>query len=389
MKHTKNVEVCYTMNHPQTSQWIPTWAQAHTDIHRLTTSCTDCTARISIVNDISGTELRLRMSNCYGSKSITVVQTALQIGTGAPKILLFRGEEKFTLDAGEECYSDPIAADLHAGDCLTISIALSGNGLSGNSPNETLWHSKKGNYATRTQFPLAPRTINSFFFNLPAVLPVLESVEIRTTQRPRVIACIGNSITQQGQWTNPLREMLRAHNMDTVILNKGIGGNRLLRDAGTTMGMYGQSAVNRFAHDGLEEPGVTDIIIEQGTNDLAMAKDSAELAQCNAEKLSGALVSLAEQAKAHGIRVYVATVTPRGGTKGWTAEREQERQKLNAWIRSCNRFDGVLDYDAVTRDSQDPQVFAACCDSGDHLHPGPMGGRLMAWEAYRVLINRF
>lgn len=377
------------MSHSQTSQWIPTWAQAHTDIHRITTNYTDCTTRISIVNDISGTELRLRMSNRCGKKSITVAQTALLIGTGVPKIVLFRGNEKLTLAAGEECYSDPVSAELSVGDCLTISIALNGNGLSGNSPNETLWHSQKGNYATQTQFPLASRNFNSLLFDLPAVLPVLESVEIRTEQRPRVIACIGNSITQQGQWTNPLREMLRVHNMDTIILNKGIGGNRLLRDAGARLGMYGQSAMNRFAHDGLEEPGITDIIIEQGTNDLAMAKDASELAQCNAEKLSDALVFLANQAKSRGIRVYVATVTPRGGTKKWTAEREQERQKVNRWLRNCNQFDGVLDYDAVTRDSKDPQLLAACCDSGDHLHPGPIGGRLMAREAYRVLTNRF
>jgi lysophospholipase L1-like esterase len=41
-------------------------------------------------------------------------------------------------------------------------------------------------------------------------------------------------------------------------------------------------------------------------------------------------------------------------------------------------FDGVIDFDAVTRDPQQPGRMLAAYDSGDHLHPGDAGYQAMA-----------
>ncbi|MBQ8834434.1 MAG: hypothetical protein IJ001_05865 [Oscillospiraceae bacterium] len=46
---------------------------------------------------------------------------------------------------------------------------------------------------------------------------------------------------------------------------------------------------------------------------------------------------------------------------------------------------GILDFDAVTRDRVDPSVYDEPRNSGDHLHPGTIGGGRMAKEAFRVL----
>jgi lysophospholipase L1-like esterase len=46
---------------------------------------------------------------------------------------------------------------------------------------------------------------------------------------------------------------------------------------------------------------------------------------------------------------------------------------VNEWIRTSGVFDGVIDFDQVTRDPAKPAVFAADVDSGDHLHPGDAG----------------
>ena len=58
-------------------------------------------------------------------------------------------------------------------------------------------------------------------------------------------------------------------------------------------------------------------------------------------------------------------------------EAEKDRQRVNAWIRTSGRFDGVIDFDAVTRDPEWPTRLLSKVDSGDHLHPSPAGYRIM------------
>ena len=97
------------------------------------------------------------------------------------------------------------------------------------------------------------------------------------------------------------------------------------------------------------------------------------------------LLELNRQAKAVGLKTYIATLTPRGASAGYKDWHEVERLALNEMIRESTAFDGILDFDVVTRDVDNPELFDEPCDSGDHLHPGSVGGRRMAMEAYKVL----
>lgn len=367
-------------------QWITVWGQAHADIGRICGS-KNHTVRLSTICDLNGSQIRLRMSNRDGKKSMQIAEVTMHIDEQPFHRVTFYGEKGLHLLPLEEHYSDPVSLPVVAGCEITISIAFQGGLSSGNQPNELIWHSKKGNYVSQHQIPLAGKSFNERFFGVAPVMPALSSIEVYTEENPDVVVCIGNSITQQGQWTNPLREMLRRENRKIIIINKGIGGNRLLSGAMPMMEMYGRSGVERFQRDVLGEPGVTAVIFELGTNDLAMAKDRTELEEAGADKQITAFIALAEKAKAAGLKTFIATITPRNGTGGWTAERERERAKLNTWIRENSVFDGVLDYDAVTRDPLHPDQFAVSSDSGDHLHPGPLGGQRMARTAYHVLIN--
>ncbi|MEJ0004204.1 MAG: SGNH/GDSL hydrolase family protein [Pararobbsia sp.] len=61
-----------------------------------------------------------------------------------------------------------------------------------------------------------------------------------------------------------------------------------------------------------------------------------------------------------------------------TPAGEAERLKVNEWIRTAHAFDGVIDFDAATRDPSDPARMKAQFDSGDHLHPSDAGYEAMA-----------
>jgi lysophospholipase L1-like esterase len=68
-------------------------------------------------------------------------------------------------------------------------------------------------------------------------------------------------------------------------------------------------------------------------------------------------------------------------------EKEAKRQAVNQWIRSSGAFDGVIDFDAATRDSSDPKHIRADYDSGDHLHPQDTGYKAMADSIDLVLLG--
>src|SRR5208337_5677616 len=53
-------------------------------------------------------------------------------------------------------------------------------------------------------------------------------------------------------------------------------------------------------------------------------------------------------------------------------------QAVNQWIRSSGAFDGVIDFDAATRDPNRPAHILAAFDPGDHLHPQDDGYKAMA-----------
>jgi lysophospholipase L1-like esterase len=80
----------------------------------------------------------------------------------------------------------------------------------------------------------------------------------------------------------------------------------------------------------------------------------------------------------HGIKVLLATILPYKGAGYWSAWGEEQRAKVNAWIRSQKEADGVVDFDAAVRNPADPQAFAPAYDSGDHLHPNDVGFTAMA-----------
>jgi lysophospholipase L1-like esterase len=65
---------------------------------------------------------------------------------------------------------------------------------------------------------------------------------------------------------------------------------------------------------------------------------------------------------------------------------------LSPWtssgIRTSGAFDGVIDFDAATRDPADPLRMLPAYDSGDHLHPKDAGYRAMAESIDLTLFRR-
>jgi lysophospholipase L1-like esterase len=152
------------------------------------------------------------------------------------------------------------------------------------------------------------------------------------------------------------------------VLNAGISGNQVLGDGA------GVSALARFDRDVLMQTGLTHVIIMEGINDVGLAR--ANPAPSAADLIAGHK-QLIERARARGLKVYGATLTPFEGAAYWTTEGEAKRRSLNQWIRTSGAYDAVIDFDQVTRDPAAPTRFLPAYDSGDHLHPGDAGYKAM------------
>jgi len=194
------------------------------------------------------------------------------------------------------------------------------------------------------------------------------------------IVAFGDSITDgarstpdtNNRWPNHLARRLVAASMAFGVVNAGIGGNRVLSDG---VFQQGVNALARFDHDALTVTGVSHIIILEGINDIGSARENATP---TAEDIIAGHRQLIERAHSRGLKVHGATLTPFEGANYFTQVGEMKRQAVNRWIRTSRAYDGVIDFDAATRDPGQAGRFLPQYDSGDHLHPNDAGYRAMA-----------
>jgi lysophospholipase L1-like esterase len=92
-----------------------------------------------------------------------------------------------------------------------------------------------------------------------------------------------------------------------------------------------------------------------------------------AEDLIAAYQQMIVRAHSGGLRIIGATLTPFEGAAYYTEVGEAKRSAVNKWIRTSKAYDGVVDFDAVVRDPDNPKRFRLEYDRGDHLHPSDAG----------------
>jgi lysophospholipase L1-like esterase len=120
------------------------------------------------------------------------------------------------------------------------------------------------------------------------------------------------------------------------------------------------------------------LIILEGINDISLhgQRDSAD--PLTSDDLIAAYQQMIARARAFGIHVVGATITPQEGTRLGTPHADEVRNAVNQWIRTGGAFDAVADLDAAVRDSDHPSRLKAEFDSGDHIHINDAGNQAMA-----------
>ena len=346
---------------------------------------------------VDGQVLRLRLSNEFGDGPLQIAgvrvawraaRNGAAVRAGGDRPVLFGGRPGARVAAGRSRQSDPVRLPLRPrtadGELADLAVSLY---LRQRSPRAS-WHlvgsrigyrSPPGDHSRAVDFPVAAHDRSVFF---------LAAVEAQVLAGGQAWVAFGDSITDgnghtpdaAGSWPAQWGAAWarRTHGGAPVaVLNAGVSGNRLLAE------LQGLTGTSRFERDVLALPGVTGVVLLIGINDLSTTR-TPEAALEMAERLIAGHTELMRRARARGLRVVGATLTPVGGSGYGRPEVEAGRQHLNRWIRESARFDAVVDFDAAVREPADPTVFRRGW-SNDGLHPNDAGYRAMADAVVQAL----
>jgi lysophospholipase L1-like esterase len=382
-----------------TGAWIGTWSASPQPVWEpdffapvgIPRSLRNQTIRQIARVSLGGNQVRVELSNEYGDQPLVIgaahvalagEQGAIEPASDRP--LTFGGSPSVTVPPGAPILSDPVDLTVAPLDSLAVSLFLpevTAATTWHNDARQTAYLSGEGNHAAETSF--APtQTFPSRIF--------LSGIMVDAAPDARAVVMFGDSITDgdgstldaNHRWPDILAERLNKAGAKVAVLNEGISGARVLRDR------MGDNALSRFDRDVLSHPRADTVVLMMGINDIGwpdtILVPKGEAAP-GAEDIITGYEQLIARAHANGLRIVGATLTPfentfaGGPLFGYHTEaKEEKRQAVNEWIRTSGAFDGVIDFDAITRDPANPKHIRAAYDKGDHLHPNDAGYRAMA-----------
>ena len=338
------------------------------------------TVRQVVRLEVGGNHLRVRLTNELGLTPVKIgaVHVALSSPNGVTEpetdhLLTFNGRQDAEIPVGQALVSDPVEMTVAAFNDLAISVYYPGR-LAPSGHLLTVRVSAKGDHGAEDLWP------GSTMGRGPAVV---SGIEAQAPETHHVLVAFGDSITEGAgatpgtnqDWPELFARRLASHGWakDWVVINSGIGGNRLLQEGS------GPKAPDRFDRDVLQLSGVSAIVLLEGINDIGWAfdpdGDSGPITAADIEAVDQQLIA---RAHARGIKVYGGTLEPYEGAKYFHPEGEAVRAAVNAWIRTSGAFDGVIDFEQAVRDPRHPTRYLGADQSGDSLHPNDAGYRAMA-----------
>ncbi|MFE9093358.1 SGNH/GDSL hydrolase family protein [Streptomyces sp. NPDC007264] len=368
-----------TSGRPETApRWTGTWEAAPSGT---APALPGASLRNVVHTSVGGSAARVRITNRLGTAPLRLdaVTVALQRPAapaspdavpGSLRTATFAGATSVTVPPGQDRVTDPVRLKVPADANLLVTVHTPtdcGPATYHRTALQANFLARHGNRADDTAGAAFTTKVSHWYY--------VTGVDV-LGPAPGSVVALGDSLTDGNgssyganhRWPDLLSRRLRGRppSRRPGVLNAGVSGNRLLRDG------VGPSALARLDADVLSRTGARTVIVLEGVNDLKGTPPRAD---------PGAFVRayrrIVARAHAHGLRVIGATLTPFGGSRGWTPALEGVRREVNALIRG-GLFDAVADFDAAVRDPTRPDRIRPAYDSGDHLHFNDAGMKALA-----------
>jgi lysophospholipase L1-like esterase len=320
-----------------------------------------------------GRRVRIRLTNEYGADPLAIgaatIAHATEAGasTSTPIALTFGGQPSVVIPARGPIYSDPVDLPVKALESLSVSVYFPGKTgpcTCHGTGIQTAYISAPGDF-TKADFTPASTAISRLF---------LSEVQVQGSSATKAIIPFGDSITDgyrstenaNRRWPDILANRLGGK---VAVTPEAISGNRVLSFGNPG---FGDAALSRLDRDVLAVPGAAWVVVLEGVNDLGAAQ------RPTMDQLVSGYRQIIDRAHSRGLKVYGATILPYEGAAYFSADGENTRQKVNAWMRSKDTaFDGLIDFDKAMADPAHPAKMRADLQSGDWLHPNDAGYKVM------------
>jgi lysophospholipase L1-like esterase len=371
--------------------WVDSWAASFlpTTINgtlRTTRTFENQTLRLNVFAKLGGRMARVELTNRFtdvplvvGAAHIAMRMQGAAIDPATDRALTFGGLATVTIPPGERCWSDPVpfVVTQHADVAISVFVQGPYRPTGFHAAGLKTSYVGTGNLTAEPSFPPAgaagPGMSRDNGPTTDAVF-LVSGLQVLAPSRARVIVAFGDSITDgaasdtdaNGSWPDVLSMRLPhlADGTPVAVINMGIGSNRFVSAA-----QAGPTGTERFENDVLARPNVTHLILMQGINDISYEHVSAET-------LIAAYKAVITRAHARRIKVILATLLPIQKSVKDTPENIATQQAVNRWIRAGEGFDGVIDFEKIVQDPQNPLRIRAEL-TGDYVHPNTRGYRLM------------
>jgi lysophospholipase L1-like esterase len=388
----------------QRDAWVAAWAAspepADADVSEPLLNIENQTVRERVRVSVGGPQIRLRLSNEFGSAPLLLGSVTVALPNGPAGIqsasvrsVTFDSRNSVSINAGAPILSDPIDFPVTQGTEISISLYFP------KRVSSVTWHIFALKYAvvstpgdhTRDENIQGGADSESSIAVSAVLVPAQPSQRLIAAFGDSLVDGNGSTVDADGNWPSDLVRRLQKTSADSklAVVNEGIGGNRLLSHG--RLAFMGDNALARFDRDVLSLPGVTHIVLFEGLNDIGfpgarLGKETllADPAEARtAEDVIDAYRQLIARARVRGIKAIGCTLIPFEGANftipGYYSDaKEAVRQKVNQWIRSSGAFDGVIDLDKVLRDPDHPSRIASRFAWKDHFHPNDTGYQAIA-----------
>jgi lysophospholipase L1-like esterase len=381
------------------SPWVATWGTAMEEaFNGSAPDVTGQSLRLIVHTSVGGSEARVWLSNRFGVSPIRIGSAHIAVSAdpdtnanpapnldqsaikpGTDRALTFNGDAAVTIPPGATIVSDPATLDVPPLANLAVSLYFPDPTLAttlhpGAQQSSYL---ATGDATGATDLTGKSWTRNSWYF--------LTGIDVYAPGASAVVA-LGDSITDGNhstlnanrRWPDDLAVRLAQNPVTRKtgvlgVVNVGTSGSRLLLDGD------GPNAMARLNWDVLDRSGVRYLILLEGINDIEAQTRIHQPYDELVKQLEWGLAQIATQAHDRGIKVFVATqMTDCRDFHCTWPEGEKARTAFNEWTRASKLFDGLIDFDLITRDPQHPTQLLQQYNSGDFVHPNDTGYQAMA-----------
>ncbi len=381
-------------------KWVQAWGQAHSALSFFYYPSCEKTYRMIIKSAIQGKKIKLELSNECAKNHVEIgsvtVSKCNKNGdfTGDYKFITFKGEKSFSIKMGEVIETDCVDLGIETGEFFCVSIFVKKGALrSGNLIDNVELITAKGDLTQNPKIENQRRIrdgvrefaskVLRMYFHKP--IPLFQSVKLLNDTDAKSIIVYGDSISQQGYWTNMFSERIYHEFPGKYsVINKSIMGNRLLLDYSERFfckGLFGIGGMNRMQRDILSYPDCEYVILALGTNDFLQYNTIAapKSEKPTVEQFFESVLEFNEILKKEGKKLIVFNILNFGECIDSRPEKEEMVKEFNQKLMENKQlFHGVYDQASLCVNPEKPNCTKKEYLGKDYIHPNKKGGRIVA-----------